>query len=94
MTTLDHTYPPTKCIWSPASLQAPLISSVSDIIRIWEISENSIPNLKSQLMINNSSELSAPLTSADWNKDDPSILGVSSIDTTCTIWDINAERAT
>ena len=28
----------------------------------------------------------APLTSFDWNETDPSIIGTSSIDTTCTIW--------
>jgi WD repeat-containing protein 68 len=35
------------------------------------------------------SEYCAPLTSFDWNETDPSILGSCSIDTTCTIWDIN-----
>lgn len=31
----------------------------------------------------------APLTSINWNKDNPSFLAASSIDTTCSIWDIN-----
>ena len=30
----------------------------------------------------------APLTSFDWNETDPSIVGTSSIDTTCTIWNV------
>lgn len=34
------------------------------------------------------SEFSAPLTSFDWNIDDPNIIGTCSIDTTCTIWDV------
>jgi len=34
------------------------------------------------------SEFCAPLTSFDWNESDPSIIGTSSIDTTCTIWNI------
>lgn len=34
-------------------------------------------------------EYCAPLTSFDWNDTDPSIIGTCSIDTTCTIWDIN-----
>jgi WD40 repeat protein len=33
-------------------------------------------------------ELCAPLTSFDWNEADPKRLGTASIDTTCTIWDI------
>ncbi|KXZ45355.1 hypothetical protein GPECTOR_55g261 [Gonium pectorale] len=43
-----------------------------------------------QALLNNNkqSEFSAPLTSFDWNEADPKRLGTSSIDTTCTIWDI------
>lgn len=37
---------------------------------------------------NKTSEFCAPLTSFDWNEVDPRILGTSSIDTTCTIWDV------
>ncbi len=37
---------------------------------------------------NKSSEYCAPITSMDWNALDPSVLGTASIDTTCTIWDL------
>ena len=37
------------------------------------------------------SEFCAPLTSFDWNEADPKQLGTSSIDTTCTIWDIEVK---
>lgn len=40
------------------------------------------------LLQNKQSEFCAPLTSFDWNEADPKRLGTSSIDTTCTIWDI------
>jgi WD repeat-containing protein 68 len=36
----------------------------------------------------------APITSFDWNEVDPSIIGAVSIDTTCTIWDINVRNIT
>ena len=39
-------------------------------------------------MQNKNSDYCAPLTSFDWNETDPRRLGTSSIDTTCTIWDI------
>lgn len=41
-------------------------------------------------LLNNSktSEFCAPLTSFDWNDIEPKRIGTSSIDTTCTIWDI------
>lgn len=37
---------------------------------------------------NKNTEFCSPLTSFDWNESDPSMIGTSSIDTTCTIWDI------
>ena len=37
---------------------------------------------------NKNSEFCAPLTAFDWNETDPTTLGTSSIDTTCTIWNI------
>ena len=37
---------------------------------------------------NKNTEYCAPLTSFDWNETDPKRLGTASIDTTCTIWDI------
>jgi len=42
---------------------------------------------------NKNSEYCAPLTSFDWNEYDPSMISTSSIDTTCTIWDINTQTA-
>ena len=43
---------------------------------------------------NKNSEFSAPLTSFDWNETDLNRLGTSSIDTTCTIWDIEVSHIT
>lgn len=37
---------------------------------------------------NKGGEFAAPLTSFDWNELDPRRLGTASIDTTCTIWDV------
>ena len=41
---------------------------------------------------NKTSEYCAPLTSFDWNTVDPNVIGTCSIDTTCTIWDVNAKK--
>ena len=41
---------------------------------------------------NKTSEYCAPLTSFDWNVVDPNVIGTCSIDTTCTIWDVNAKK--
>lgn len=42
---------------------------------------------------NKTSEYCAPLTSFDWNESDPNLIGTSSIDTTCTIWDVTTGQA-
>lgn len=34
------------------------------------------------------SEFCAPLTSFDWNEVDPNLIVTSSIDTTCTVWNV------
>jgi len=67
------------------------LATTSDYLRVWEVKdrENRVV-LKSELK-DNSQNFSAPLTSFDWNKQDPSIIGVCSLDTTCSIWDINKE---
>ncbi|KAG6436353.1 hypothetical protein SASPL_101249 [Salvia splendens] len=84
----DHPYPPTKLLFHP-SVSAPsnLLASSGDFLRLWEVKDSSIAAVST---LNNSktSEYSAPLTSFDWNEVEPRRIGTSSIDTTCTIWDI------
>lgn len=41
---------------------------------------------------NKNSEYCAPLTSFDWSDHDPKRVATSSIDTTCTIWDIEVSE--
>ena len=47
--------------------------------------------LKAVLNNKQNSEFCAPLTSFDWNEADTNRIGTSSIDTTCTIWDVETE---
>ncbi|KAK8690476.1 hypothetical protein V6N13_074009 [Hibiscus sabdariffa] len=90
----DHPYPPTKLMFQPnrkssssSSSSSELLASSGDYLRLWEVRESSIEPLS---VLNNSktSEFCAPLTSFDWNDVEPKRIGTSSIDTTCTIWDI------
>ena len=60
-------------------------------MRIWEVApDGKSVNMKACLNENSSSQ--APLTSFDWNKQDPTTLGTCSIDTTCTIWDVETQE--
>ncbi|KAK5668321.1 hypothetical protein QVD99_005352 [Batrachochytrium dendrobatidis] len=38
-------------------------------------------------------EQCAPLTSFDWNDTDPTLCVTSSVDTTCTVWDVETQQA-
>lgn len=93
---IDHPYPTTKIIWVPDAnnkVEKDLFATTGDYLRIWKIGENNFTSLECLLNNNKSSEFCAPLTSFDWNETDPSIIGTSSIDTTCTIWDIEMGKA-
>ncbi|KAG8070855.1 hypothetical protein GUJ93_ZPchr0006g41206 [Zizania palustris] len=47
--------------------------------------------LRCELNGNSNSDYCGPLTSFDWNDADPRRVGTCSIDTTCTIWDVERE---
>ncbi|OVA04682.1 WD40 repeat [Macleaya cordata] len=88
----EHPYPPTKLMFHPNTTKSVqnttnLLASSGDYLRLWEIKENSVEP-KSILDNSKSSEFCAPLTSFDWNESEPRRIGTSSVDTTCTIWDV------
>lgn len=97
----DHPYPCTKILWTPDRTAGArdILATTGDYLRLWSLSddpstENGVIS-KKEALLNNSknSEYCAPLTSFDWNESDPNIVGTSSIDTTCTIWDVNTQQA-
>lgn len=90
--TVVHHYPATKLMWAPQKAQKSLLATTAEYLRIWSADPDL--QLETCLMNNKNAEYCAPLTSFDWSDDDPSIIGTSSIDTTCTIWDINKQQVT
>lgn len=95
----DHPYPCTKILWNPdmRAGSKDLLATTGDYLRLWNLTDagNGLLNAKKEVILNTNkkSEFCAPLTSFDWNESDPNIIGTSSIDTTCTIWDLNTETA-
>jgi len=89
----DHPYPPTKLMFAPESYygtgNTDLLATTGDYLRLWSVDDDTGVKMKAILNNNKHTEYCAPLTSFDWNETDPSIVGTCSIDTTCTIWDIN-----
>lgn len=62
------------------------MATSGECLKIWKISDNKEVSL--ELNLKNDNDFSAPLTSFDWNPELTNLIGTSSIDTTCTIWDI------
>lgn len=91
----NHSYPPTKVMWMPypRNDKSDLLATSGDVLRIWEVKDKKV-QLKSNLQGQTpGSEYVAPLASFDWNAADVNMIGTASIDTTCTIWDLEHERA-
>uniref|UniRef100_A0A1D1Z962 Protein TRANSPARENT TESTA GLABRA 1 n=1 Tax=Anthurium amnicola TaxID=1678845 RepID=A0A1D1Z962_9ARAE len=92
----EHPYPPTKLMFHPRPLPnqaGSLLASSGEYLRLWQVNDASSspgPSVELRTIFNNSksSEYSAPLTSFDWNDAEPRRIGTSSIDTTCTVWDV------
>lgn len=88
----EHPYPATKVMWAPSKhnlSNTDLLATTGDYLRLWTLSGDNVVDMKGVLNNNKHAEYCAPLTSFDWNDTDASIIGSCSIDTTCTIWDIN-----
>ncbi|ODQ83021.1 hypothetical protein BABINDRAFT_159496 [Babjeviella inositovora NRRL Y-12698] len=91
-------YPITKLQWDPsmaaAATPAPIdrLAAAAECLRIYEIDPLQNNALVERLTLTNAkhNNLNAlpPLTAFDWNKVDPGLIITSSIDTTCTVWDI------
>jgi len=88
----DHAYPVTKLNWIPQkATNQNLLATTGDFLRLWQHENGSLNMVATLANMRRSSgkrELCAPLTSFDWNDTDPSMIVTSSIDTTCTVWDI------
>lgn len=95
-----HPYPTTKIMWLPDKTGAreDLLATTGDYLRLWKMpadgaAANEPIKMTNLLNNNKNSEFCAPLTSFDWNETDPTMIGTSSIDTTCTIWNIETGTA-
>ena len=82
-------FPCTKLLWSPNTSKNSLLAFSSDTLQIYDYSEEK-KSLFFQTKLNNiKSKYCGPLTSFDWNRVNDAFLGTASLDTTCTIWDLN-----
>lgn len=91
---IPHKYPPTKLKWGkhhPGLLVDQLLASTSDCLNIFQIDEDSFQH-KCELKNSQYKELASPMTSFAWNPVDYNQICCSSIDTTCSLWDIEQQQ--
>ena len=97
-------YPVTQLQWDPriAHESTARLAALLEVLRLFAITDNDgeprleqthtlanpAPNTGGNTSLENVNTL-PPVTSFDWNSTDPSIIITSSVDTTCTLWDVN-----
>ena len=86
---LQLEYPCTKLLWSPNRNNSSLLATSSDCIQLYNYSEEKNTLINYHRLNNKKSKYCGPLTSFDWNTVNDALLGTASLDTTCTIWDLN-----
>uniref|UniRef100_A0A8R1HSK4 WD_REPEATS_REGION domain-containing protein n=1 Tax=Caenorhabditis japonica TaxID=281687 RepID=A0A8R1HSK4_CAEJA len=93
--TFDHPYPATKIMWIPDQKGnfPDLLATSGDYLRLWRVGTDNTARIESLLNTNRTAEYCAPLTSFDWNELDMNLIGTSSIDTTCTVWQLETGQA-
>lgn len=95
----NHPFPPTKLMWYPDRLgknghNNDFIASSGDYLRLWEVNATGGGATLRALLNNKSAETNSPLTSFDWNQDDNKMIVTSSVDSMCTVWNIETQKPT
>jgi WD repeat-containing protein 68 len=86
-----HQFPISKLMWCPYTSNNGILGASSDYLRIYKYNEEENILEKKADLFNKKSKYSDPLTSFDWNRQNEALVGTASLDTTCTIWDLNKE---
>ena len=71
----DHPYPTTKIMWipDPVACRPDMLATTGDYLRLWNVNDNKSVRLECLLNNNKNTEFCAPLTSFDWNEQDPNL---------------------
>ena len=83
-------FPVSSILFSPHEENKNLLISTSDVLSIYSYQEgqlNAEVNFKKK-----TKDYYGPLTSCDWSKANKAIIGFSSVDKTCTIYDLNINK--
>ena len=80
-------FPVSSILFSPHEENKNLLISTSDILSVYSYEQEQL-NLQVAFK-KKTKNYNGPLTSCDWSRANNAIIGVSSVDHTCSIWDLN-----
>ena len=80
-------FPVTSILFSPHEENKNLLISTSDILSVYSYEQEQL-NLQMAFK-SKTKNYNGPLTSCDWSRVNNAIISVSSVDHTCSIWDLN-----
>jgi len=95
---IEHPMPPTKLMWWPCpggKTKTDLFASTSTTLNIWKVEDGvtkSLTKLANTRKEQGKSGNLPPLTSFDWSSVNHHKVGASSVDTTCTIWNLEMQK--
>lgn len=82
---MEMTFPPTKIMWMPEER----LAATTTTLNLWKREDGRLKFMKQLVRPEKDKTKSLPpLTSFDWSPVNPHKIGVSSVDTTCTIWNL------
>mmetsp|Transcript_103481 Transcript_103481/g.183824 ORF Transcript_103481/g.183824 Transcript_103481/m.183824 type:complete len:340 (-) Transcript_103481:152-1171(-) len=96
---VQDAFPPTKLMWKPrdgsgSDGAGKLLASSSTTLNLWKVEDGTVKRIAK--LANTRSQKqpaqNAPLTSFDWSSLSPHKIGASSVDTTCTIWNVEKQK--
>ena len=89
----QHEFPPTKIMWIPDTEGQfkDILATTAEYLRIWKLQEDTNQYKEHKILKNINTDFCHPITSFDWNSKSLNMIGTCSIDTTCTIWDIEKQ---
>jgi len=95
---VDHPLAPTKLMWRPSCAETgkgdDLLVSASTMLQLWKLQEGKLVQV-AKLANTRSSQGNhgmAPVTAFDWSTENTAKIGSSSVDTTCTIWNLETHK--
>jgi len=95
---VDHSFPSTKLMWRPTVPETganfEMLASTSTTLNLYKYDKEGFQNVANfaNARTRSGAGVSPPLTSFDWSSSSPHKIGASSVDSTCTIWNLEKQK--